>query len=192
MACAGPLPASALSDPVSAKAAELPAADKGPLFGKTCRVLLEEANCGKSGKCTAHNVLLGTVTLTGVGATCATTTLFADDVCEVEQAWLPPLKWKGMRLKRALKQVVCKACLGIRLSLEEDSYASATVELIQKKPQMLLDQHLLMGWEMLRWHFWDEKSEEPPASGPSALRAVSVPGASKPWSAAAGSGARGH
>ncbi|CAE7422092.1 unnamed protein product [Symbiodinium natans] len=156
-----PLAASALSDPVSAKAAELPAADKGPLFGKTCRVLLEEANCGKSGKCTAHNVLLGTVTLTGVGATCATTTLFADDVCEVEQAWLPPLKWKGMHLKRALKQVVCKACLGIRLSLEEDSYASATVELIQKKPQMLLDQHLLMGWEMLRWHFWDEKSEEP-------------------------------
>ena len=55
----------ALSEFAGEQAATLPGADKGPLFGKVCRVLLEDNNCSKTGKASAHNLLSSTVTLTG-------------------------------------------------------------------------------------------------------------------------------
>ena len=55
----------ALSEFAGEQAATLPGADKGPLFGKVCRVLLENNNCSKTGKASAHNLLSSTVTLTG-------------------------------------------------------------------------------------------------------------------------------
>ena len=55
----------ALSDFAAEQAATLPGAETGPLFGKVCRVLLEDNNCSKTGKASAHNLLSSTVTLTG-------------------------------------------------------------------------------------------------------------------------------
>ena len=55
----------ALSEFAGEQAATLPGADKGPLFGKVCRVLLEDNNCSKTGKASARNLLSSTVTLTG-------------------------------------------------------------------------------------------------------------------------------
>ena len=90
-----------------------------------------------------------------MGETNATLTLSADQVCEVEKDWLPVKKWKQMSLKRTLKESVLRACGGHRLWGEEDTHAAEHVELLKNKPQMLLDQHLLYGWEMLRWHLSD-------------------------------------
>ena len=60
-----------------------------------------------------------------------------------------------MSLKRTLKESVLRACGGHRLWGEEDTHAAEHVELLKNKPPMLLDQHLLYGWEMLRWHLSD-------------------------------------
>ena len=59
------VPSSAPSNPVSQKASEFNQANKGPLYGRVCRILREDSTCGKSGKCTMHNLLTNAVSLTG-------------------------------------------------------------------------------------------------------------------------------
>ena len=38
---------------------------QGPLYGRVCRILREDHNCGKSGKCSLHNLLTNQVSLAG-------------------------------------------------------------------------------------------------------------------------------
>ncbi|CAE7228958.1 unnamed protein product [Symbiodinium sp. CCMP2592] len=152
----GPAPA----DPVAEKASELKEATKGPLYGRVCRILREDHTCGKSGKCSMHNLLTNQVSLIGVGDACATVILSDKDVCEVDPLWQTPKKWKNLRLKRELKQTVLRACGGSALFLEASGgfFAAEPVELLKFKksfPQMLLDQHLRYGWELLRYNLSD-------------------------------------
>ncbi|CAE7200793.1 unnamed protein product, partial [Symbiodinium sp. CCMP2592] len=152
----GPAPA----DPVSEKASELKEATKGPLYGRVCRILREHHTCGKSGKCSMHNLLTNQVSLLGVGDGCATVILSDKEVCEVDPLWQTPKKWKNMRLKRDLKQSILRACGGSSLFLEASGgfFAPQPVELLKFKksyPQMLLDQHLRYGWELLRYNLSD-------------------------------------
>ncbi|CAE7446362.1 unnamed protein product [Symbiodinium sp. CCMP2592] len=154
------VPGPALADPVSEKASELKEATKGPLYGRVCRILREDHTCGKSGKCTLHNLLTNKLSLVGVGDACATVILSDKDVCEVDPLWQTPKKWKNLRLKRELKQTVLRACGGSALFLEASGgfFAAEPVELLKFKksfPQMLLDQHLRYGWELLRYNLSD-------------------------------------
>ena len=75
------------------------------------------------------------------------------EVCNKE--WLRPVKWKSMVLSRYLKQNFLSACGALKLWLEDsdDCAAELLEEIKSKKPQMLLDSHMLFGWELLRWHF---------------------------------------
>ena len=96
----------------------------------------------------------------GVGDTSATVILSDKDVCELDPLWKSPKKWKHLRLKRELKQMVLRACGGSSLFLEAsgDFFAAEPVELLVFKksyPQMLLDQHLRYGWELLRYNLSD-------------------------------------
>ena len=75
------------------------------------------------------------------------------EACQKE--WQRPTKWKSMILSKALKQSILSACGALKLWLEDsDHHAAEPLEEVQsKKPQMLLDSHMLFGWELLRWHF---------------------------------------
>ncbi|CAE7778430.1 unnamed protein product [Symbiodinium sp. CCMP2592] len=118
------VPGPALADPVSQKASELKEATKGPLYGRVCRILREDHTCGKSGKCSLHNLLTNQVSLVGVGDACATVILSDKEVCEASGGF----------------------------------FAAEPVELLKFKksyPQMLLDQHLRYGWELLRYNLSD-------------------------------------
>ncbi|CAE7473009.1 unnamed protein product [Symbiodinium sp. CCMP2592] len=154
------VPGPALADPVSEKASELKEATKGPLYGRVCRILREDHTCGKSGKCTLHNLLTNKLSLVGVGDACATVIVSDQEVCEVDPLWKTPKKWKNLRLKRDLKQTVLRACGGSALFLEASGgfFAAEPLELLKFKksyPQMLLDQHLRYGWELLRYNLSD-------------------------------------
>ncbi|CAE6934894.1 unnamed protein product, partial [Symbiodinium sp. CCMP2592] len=116
----GPAPA----DPVSEKASELKEATKGPLYGRVCRILREHHTCGKSGKCSMHNLLTNQVSLLGVGDGCATVILSDKEVCEASGGFFAPQPVELLKFKK--------------------SY-----------PQMLLDQHLRYGWELLRYNLSD-------------------------------------
>jgi hypothetical protein len=133
-------------------AAALPGAGKGPLLGKKCRVLQQGSLRGKTGLCTEHNVVTDSVQLTAIGSGNATSLLSEAQVMEHDPSWLKPLKWRPMRLSRELKQRTLAAAGGWRFFLEDEGYAAEPVEEISSPPQMLLDQHLLYGFEMLRWH----------------------------------------
>ena len=76
----------------------------------------------------------------------------------MDPVWKSPKKWKNLRLKRDLKQMVLRACGGSSLFLEAagDFFAAEPLELLVFKksfPQMLLDQHLRYAWELLRFNF---------------------------------------
>ncbi|CAE7251393.1 unnamed protein product [Symbiodinium natans] len=138
---------------VEAEEATLAEVTKGPLAGRVCRVLQLGVHCGKEATCSHHNLSKGTVTLPCLGDSMATLTLPDSLVVEKEASWLKPLSWKHMRLSRELKQRVLHSCGGSQLFLEESVYGPEPIELLKTPPQMLLDQHILYGFELLRWHF---------------------------------------
>ena len=96
----------------------------------------------------------------GVGDASATVLLSDKEVCEVDPVWKTPKKWKNLRLARDLKQRVLRACGGSSLFLEASGgfFAAEPLEVLTFKksyPQMLLDQHLRYGWELLQYNLSD-------------------------------------
>ena len=141
-------------DDAEAAASALPEASGGPLLGRKLRVLPLGYLCGKEGLCQAHNICTGAVTLT-VGEKLQKVILQEAEVAAVLPAWLKPCKWKNQLLSRDLKQKILSACGGLTHWMEEaDFLAPEPIELLDaSKPKMLLDSHILFGWELLRWHF---------------------------------------
>ena len=82
------------------KAAQLPDAVHGLLFGKKVRLLCRDQHCGKEGKCTAHNLISGECTVISIGDTLATRSVNQLDLVEVEPDWKKPLKWKSVVLNQ--------------------------------------------------------------------------------------------
>ena len=132
----------------------MPEAPAGLLLGKKLRVLTMNYLCGKESSCVGHNIVTETVTL-HVGDKLEKTILKESDVEVCNKEWLRPVKWKSMVLSRYLKQNILSACGALKLWLEDsdDCAAELLEEIKSKKPQMLLDSHMLFGWELLRWHF---------------------------------------
>ena len=78
----------------------------------------------------------------------------------MDPVWKTPKKWKNLRLARDLKQRVLRACGGSSLFLEASGgfFAAEPLEVLTFKksyPQMLLDQHLRYGWELLQYNLSD-------------------------------------
>lgn len=145
------------------KASQLPNAEHGLLFGKKVRLLCLDQHCGKEGKCTAHNLISGQCTVISIGDVLATRTVNQSDLVEVESDFKKPLKWKAVVLSRVFKKQILRACGGLLLlhelpaSENDDAnfMVSETVEelLPSKKIQILLNQHISYGWQLLKWHF---------------------------------------
>eukprot|EP00435_Cladocopium_sp_Y103_P029187 s1975_g7.t1 len=154
-------PGEAAADPVEAAASKIPESLLGHLYGKTLRITQDPHHlCGQSGTCTSHNLLNGTVNLAQasriqncVGAALGTVLLPVQAVSEVEPSAPKPLKWKAMRPTKALKVEILSACGHLRIYGEDDDFVAEPLEVIKAPPQMLLDSHIMLGWQMLRWHF---------------------------------------
>ncbi|OLP78372.1 hypothetical protein AK812_SmicGene41464 [Symbiodinium microadriaticum] len=81
--------------------------------------------------------------ISGVGDASATVLLSDKEVCEVDPLWKSPKKWKNLRLKGDLKQMVLRSSLFLESSGE--FFAAEPLELLAFKksyPQMLLDQEV--------------------------------------------------
>ena len=139
------------------KAAQLPNAEHGLLFGKKVRLLCLDQHCGKEGKCTAHNLISGECTVISIGDTLATRSVNQLDLVEVEPDWKKPLKWKALVLSRVQKREILRACGSLlllhELPVSEFMVSEPVEELLPKKIQMLLNQHVSFGWHLLKWHF---------------------------------------
>ena len=84
--------------------------------------------------------------ISGVGDASATVLLSDKEVCEVDPLWKSPKKWKNLRLKGDLKQMVLRSSLFLESSGE--FFAAEPLELLAFKksyPQMLLDQEVRLG-----------------------------------------------
>ena len=132
----------------------MPEASAGPLAGKKVRVVKLGYLSGKEGLRVAHNIIKGEVSVQ-IGDKLQKTILEESAVSAVDPKWQKPCKWKNMVLSRDLKQKILSACGGLTLWMEDSAFlAPEPIELVESaKPKMLLDSHLLFGWELLRWHF---------------------------------------